>query len=90
MNPNAFIRRGLILSRLRAVFPAVLPVNNLLSSGGICYPEGKAEFSREIAYLEKKGLIEVSSYGERRTAAITTRGMDVVDEAIKEPGIEMK
>jgi hypothetical protein len=84
--------RGLVLSALQAQYP--YPLTDLaLSHQLLPFYAGDAKaFLRDRQYLREKGYIEVESsrVGDREVHAIriTAAGIDVVEGAVRDPGVQ--
>ncbi len=88
--------RGQILSLLELTHPTPTPentlINALISSHHIITPD----ISKHLDYLEDRGYIELkqaptylSTAGSMRYVKLTSRGVDLLEETVQDPGVEI-
>jgi hypothetical protein len=93
MDEIVSLRRGMILLALHAQYPHALTQAMLERAVGPFYEQLRG-FSVDLAYLQEKGLCtsESTMVGLKVFVSyrITTKGIDLVDGAVEEPGIQIE
>lgn len=87
------MRRGIILRALRSQHPLALTQSMVEHVVGPFYAGDRGTLISDLNYLEEKGLVERHGATVARTTivswSVTPRGIDVVEGAIEEPGVQV-